>query len=161
MTRGIILSIQVTPCRSNDKAWCFIWSFKSGFNFVMKNASRIFLLWKCKGADAKTFHVNICDLLSARSLAGPDLPVVLSCSLQWRSRYVDDTITKRKKITDIVELLQNMNSHDPNIKLIVETNPTRFLDIIFSKNLDGSVMSKVFRKPGKLPTFWNSQIPKR
>ena len=54
-----------------------------------------------------------------------------------------------------------MNSHDPNIKLIVETNPTRFLDIIFSKNLDGSVMSKVFRKPGKLPTFWNSQIPKR
>ena len=54
-----------------------------------------------------------------------------------------------------------MNSHHPNIKLTVETNPTRFPDTAFSKNLDGSVTTKVFRKPRKLPTFWNSQIPKR
>ena len=33
--------------------------------------------------------------------------------------------------------------------------------MVFSKNLDGSVTTKVFRKPGKLPVFWNSQIPKR
>ena len=76
-------------------------------------------------------------------------------------RYVDDTITKRKKNTDFDELFQNMNSHHPNIKLTVETNPTRFLDTAFSKNLDGSVTTNVFHKPGKLPTFWNSQIPKR
>ena len=76
-------------------------------------------------------------------------------------RYVDDTITKRKKNTDVDELLQNMYSHHPNIKLAVETNPTRSLDRAFSKSLDGSITTKVFRKPGKLPTFWNSQIPKR
>ena len=46
-----------------------------------------------------------------------------------------------------------MNSHRPNIKLTVETNPTRFLDTAFSKNLDGSVTTNVFHKPGKLPTF--------
>ena len=75
--------------------------------------------------------------------------------------YVDDSITKRKKNIDIDELFQNMNSHHMNIKLTVETNPTRFLDTAFSKNLDGSVTTKVFHKPGKLSIFWNSQIPKR
>ena len=54
-----------------------------------------------------------------------------------------------------------MNSHHPNIKLTAETNPTRFLDTAFNKNLDGSVTTKVFRKPRKLPAFWNSQMPKR
>ena len=76
-------------------------------------------------------------------------------------RYVDDTITKRKKNTDIDELFQIMNSHHLNIKLTVETNPTKFLDTAFSKNRDGSVTTKFFRKTGKLPTFWNSQILKR
>ena len=75
--------------------------------------------------------------------------------------YVDNTITKRKKNTDIDDLFQNMNSHHPHIKLIVKTNSTRFLDIAFSNNLDGSATTKVFHKPGKLPTYWNSQIPKR
>ena len=54
-----------------------------------------------------------------------------------------------------------MNSHHKNIKLTVETNPTRFLDTAFNVNPDGSVTTKVFRKPGKFPAFWNSQIPKR
>ena len=53
-----------------------------------------------------------------------------------------------------------MNSQHPNIKLTVETNPTTFLGRAFSKNPDGS-FTIVFRKPGKLPSFWNSQIPKR
>ena len=68
-------------------------------------------------------------------------------------RYIDDTITKRKKNIGIDELFQIMNSHYPNIKLTVETNPARFLDTAFSKNLDGSVTTKVFCKPRKLPTF--------
>ena len=85
---------------------------------------------------------------------------VMPLKPKFYKRCVDDIITKRKKNTDI-ELFQNMNSHHLNIRLTVETNPTRFLDTAFSKNLDGSVTTKVFRKPGELPTFWNSQIPKR
>ena len=54
-----------------------------------------------------------------------------------------------------------MNSHHKNIKLTVETNPTRFLDTAFNVNPDGSVTTKVFKKPGKFPAFWNSQIPKK
>ena len=70
------------------------------------------------------------------------------------------TLSLRERKTDIDELFQGINSHYPNIKLTIATNPTRFLDTAFSKNLDDSVTT-VFRKPGKLPTFWNSQIPKR
>ena len=58
------------------------------------------------------------------------------------------------------ELFVNINSHHKNIKLIVESNPTRFLDTAFNVNPDGSVTTKVFRKPEKCPAFWNSQIPK-
>ena len=54
-----------------------------------------------------------------------------------------------------------MNSHHKNIKLTVETNPTRFLDTAFNVNPDGSMTTKVIRKPGKFPAIWNSQIPKR
>ena len=53
-----------------------------------------------------------------------------------------------------------MNSHHKNIKLTVESNPTRFLDTAFNVNLDGSMTSNVFQKFGKCPAFWNSQIPK-
>ena len=60
----------------------------------------------------------------------------------------------------IDELFQSMNSQHPNVKLTVETNATTFLGRAFSKNPDGS-FTIVFRKPGKLPSFWNSQIPKR
>ena len=80
---------------------------------------------------------------------------------KFYKRYVDDTITKRRKNTTNDELFANMNSHHKNIKLTVETNPTRFLDTAFNVNPDGSVTTKVFRKPGKFPAFWNSQIPKR
>ena len=69
---------------------------------------------------------------------------VVPLKLKFYKRYVDDTITERKKNTDIDELSQNMNSHHPNIKLTVETNSTRFLDTSFSKSLDDSVTTKVF-----------------
>ena len=75
--------------------------------------------------------------------------------------YADDTTTKRKKNATSDELFSNMNSHHKNTKLTVESNPTRFLDAAFTVNPDGSVTTKVFRKPGKFPAFWNSQIPKR
>ena len=75
-------------------------------------------------------------------------------------RYANDTITKRKKNAISDEFFSNMNSHHKNIELTVESKPTRFLDTAFNVNPDGSVTKKVFRKPGKFPAFWNSQIPK-
>ena len=85
---------------------------------------------------------------------------VMTLKPEFYKRYVDNTITRRKKDTDFDQLFHNMNSHHPNIKLTVEANLNRFLDTAFSKNLGGSVTT-VFCKPRKLPTFWNSQIPKR
>ena len=78
---------------------------------------------------------------------------VMPLKPKFYKRYVDGTITKIKKNTDIDKLIRSTNSHHPNIKLTVETNPTIFLDRVFSKNFDGSVTTNVFRKLGKLPTF--------
>ena len=72
---------------------------------------------------------------------------------KFYQRYDDDTITKRKKNA----LFANMNSHHKNIKA-VESNPTRFLNKAFNDNPGGTVTTKVYRKPGKFPAFWNSQI---
>ena len=82
--------------------------------------------------------------------------LVMPLKPKFYESYIDDTITMRKKNRDFDEFSQNKNSHHPNIKVTVETNPTRFLDTAFSKNRDGSVTTNVFCKPGKLPTFWNS-----
>ena len=54
----------------------------------MKSAPKIFLLRKLKGADAKTLEINICDLVSARCLAGSDLRVVLSCPFHQISLFL-------------------------------------------------------------------------
>ena len=44
-------------------------------------------------------------------------------------------------------------NHHKNTELTVETNPTRFLDTAFNVSPDGSVTTKVFRKPGNFQLF--------
>ena len=50
---------------------------------------------------------------------------------QFYRLYFHDTITKRKKNATNDELFANMNSYHKNIKLTVESNPTRLLDTVF------------------------------
>lgn len=71
-------------------------------------------------------------------------------------RYVGGTITKRKKNAANNKLFANMNSHHQNIKFIVETNPIRFPDTAFNV-ISGSVITKIFQKPGKFPAFGTSK----
>ena len=80
---------------------------------------------------------------------------------KFYQHYIDGTRTKRKKNPTNDELFTNMNSHHKNIKLTVESNPTRFFETAFNINPEVSVTTKVFQKPGKFPAVWNSQIPKR
>ena len=54
------------------------------------------------------------------------------------------TLTKRKKNSANDEYFANTNSYHKNIKLTVESNPSRFLDTAFSVNPDGSMTAKVF-----------------
>ena len=52
-----------------------------------------------------------------------------------------------------------MNSYHKNIKFTVEENPTHFLDT--ELHFTGTSFStSVFRKPGKLPVHWSSQVPR-
>ena len=73
-------------------------------------------------------------------------------------RYVDDIFTKKSK-NEPDELPEAMNSDHRNIKFTVEDNPSHFLEtaLHFTGN---SFSTSVFKKPGKLPVHWSSQVPK-
>ena len=77
-------------------------------------------------------------------------------------RYVDDTFSSRKKGQQSDPLFESLNQYHPNIALTIETNPTKFLDTEFHVDEKSrSIITKVYKKPGKFPAFWSSQIPKR
>ena len=72
-------------------------------------------------------------------------------------RYVDVCFSKKRK-DEPDQLLNRLNNYHPNIKLTVEENPDHFLDTAFSYGNDG-FDCKVYKKPGKLPTHWSSEVP--
>ena len=72
-------------------------------------------------------------------------------------RYVDDCFSKKRK-DEPDQLLYRLNNYHPNIKFTVEENPDHFLDTAFSYGNDG-FDCKVYKKPGKLPTHWSSEVP--
>ena len=74
-------------------------------------------------------------------------------------RYVDDCFSKRKK-DQPDELLEKLNTYHPNINFTVEENPSHFLDTKF-RYKNGKFERSVYTKPGKIPTHWSSQIPKK
>ena len=55
------------------------------------------------------------------------------------------------------DLLEHPNSHHPTIVFTVEENPDHFLDTSFT--YVNKFNCKVYKKPGKLPTHWKSEIP--
>ena len=92
-------------------------------------------------------------IMSGIHIARMEEDCVTPLNPNFYRRCVDDNINKRKKNTANDELFAIMNFHHKNIKLTVQSNPTRFLDTAFNVNSDGSVITKVFRKPGKFPAF--------
>ena len=70
---------------------------------------------------------------------------------------MDDCFSKKRK-DEPDQLLDRLNNYHPNIKFTVEENPDHFLDTAFSYGNDG-FDCKVYKKPGKLPTHWSSEVP--
>ncbi|XP_068697638.1 uncharacterized protein [Montipora foliosa] len=66
-------------------------------------------------------------------------------------RYVDDCFSKKKK-NEPDALFERLNRYHPNIVFTVEENPDHFLDTAFSYT--NKFNCSVFKKPGKLPTYW-------
>ena len=71
-------------------------------------------------------------------------------------RYIDDTYVRKKK-NDVDKLFEELNSHNENIKLTLEVNPTRFLDTELVRE-NGEITMQVFSKSTKLPVHWSSKI---
>ena len=88
-------------------------------------------------------------IMSSVQMKRMEKDCVVPLNSKFCRRYVDDTITRRKENATNDESFANINPHHKNIKLTVESNPTRFLDTAFNANSDGSVTTKIFQKPGK------------
>ena len=74
-------------------------------------------------------------------------------------RYVDDIYSKRIKNQPHKHFEKLNNSH-PNIKLTIEVNPSKFLDIeIMIKN--GIIETSVEVKESKIPNHWSSAVLKK
>ena len=74
-------------------------------------------------------------------------------------RYVDDTYVRRKT-NNVDKLLEELNSYNENIKLMLEANLTKFLHIELARE-NGEITTQVFSKSTKLPVHWSSKIHAR
>ena len=86
---------------------------------------------------------------------GNAIPVIISGIHMKRIQKdcVAHVIQNRTNLTLVTieqkKLFSNMTCHQQNIKLIVETNPPRFLHAFFNVISTSSVITTVFQKPGK------------
>ena len=90
-------------------------------------------------------------------MARMEADVVTPLKPEFYDRYVDDCFSKKKK-DQADTVLEKLNSYHPNIAFTVEENPNHFLDTAFIVK-DKKFTSGVYKKPGKFPTHWKSQIP--
>ena len=98
-------------------------------------------------------------ILSNIYMAKMEDDVVEKYQPKFYKRYVDDIINRCKK-NQVDLLLNDLHNYHQNIKLTLELKPKRFLDT----NLEfqnGILITWVHRNETKLPTPWNSKIPKK
>ena len=91
-------------------------------------------------------------------MAKLEADVVWPFNPPFYDRYVDDCFSKKKK-GEPDALLERLNCYHPNIVFTVEENPNHFLDTAFSYT--NKFICSVFKKPGKLPTHWKSEVPSK
>ena len=83
--------------------------------------------------------------------------VVRPSNPPFYDRYVDDIFSNRKQ-DEPDHLLDQLNNYHPNVQFTVEENPDHFLDTAFSYE-NNRFNRRVYRKPGKYPVHWSSQVP--
>ena len=72
--------------------------------------------------------------------------------------FVDGTYRRRKK-NGPDELLSKINPYHPNINLIIEINPSKFLDTKIARNKN-EINCFPHHKDNKLPFHWKSAVPR-
>ena len=74
------------------------------------------------------------------------------------NRYVDDIYVRRKE-NEKDNLFEALNSFHPNIKLIVEVNPSKFLDSHILRNKVSTVNFQIAEEQSKLPFHFSLKVP--
>ena len=73
-------------------------------------------------------------------------------------RYIDNTYAKRKR-DETDKLFDVLNSYYPNIKLIVEENPTKILNTKITRENRKRKNNSISPKKPKYPVPWLSKVP--
>ena len=71
--------------------------------------------------------------------------------------FLNNNVSLRRKRTSLMLSFERLHRYHPNIVFTVEENPDHFLDTVFSYT--DKFNCSVFKKPGKLPTHWKSEVP--
>ena len=82
---------------------------------------------------------------------------VLPYNLPFYDHNVDDCFSNKVE-NEPDRLFERLNNYRHNIKFTVEEKPSHFLDTAFTYQ-DQTFHRRVYRKPGKVPTHWSSQVP--
>ena len=89
-------------------------------------------------------------------MAKLEADVVRPFNLPFYDRYVDDCFPKKKK-DELDVLFERLYRHHPNIVFTVKVFLNHFLHTAFSYT--NKFNCSIFKKPGKLPTHWKSEVP--
>ena len=132
------------------------------------------LLYKVTQGTVFSFNGSLYRQVDGCGMGNPLSPVlanIFMCKLEndvlahhtltfsFYDRYVEDCFAKRPK-NEPDKLLEDLNSYLHNIKFAVEENPSHYLDTEF-KFTGNKFKRSVYKKPGKFPTHWSSQVPNK
>ena len=85
---------------------------------------------------------------------------MIKIKIKIYNNSVDDIYSKRNKSQQYI-LFEALNNFNPNIKLTIEVNPEKFLNIKIILNNEGVVTTQLYRKENKKAVPWVPKIPKR
>ena len=133
------------------------------------NVLRTYFLGAFDNLNFFSFNDNLYKQIDGCGMGNPLSPVLANIFMAkleadavrpfnppFYDRYVDDCFSKKKK-DEPDALFERLNRYHPNIVFTVEENPDHFLDTAFSHT--NKFNCSVFKKPGKLPTHWKSEVP--
>ena len=88
-----------------------------------------------------------------------ELDVVKPLKPKLYKRYVNDIYSKRIK-NQPDKLFEKLHNYHLNIKLTIEINPSKFLDMEIMI-INGIIETSVAVKESKIPNHWSSAVPKK
>ena len=139
------------------ESFCKKWVFKKLLNKLCKGCTFLADVRLIKQVDGWSMDGPVSVVLSNIFCVKIEFDVVKKLKPKPYKRHNDDIYTKQIK-NQPDKLFEKLNNHNPNIKLTIEENPSKSLDM---KIKNGIIETSVVVKESKIPNHWSSAVPKR